>query len=249
MSTPDTGGRRTGIGGTEPAAPAEAIAALARQVDRLHAAVAVADLPGMRRDVHDLAVTVAGLTEQIADLADPGAPAGRPVSWLAPAPDPVAGGENGSASGASTVDLAGLLEGLTRWVGQVYGWFADGRLPDCWLWHPDVVEELLWLWQAWQAAYHSREASINRAADWHDRHRPGVARRIHTTTTTTTTTGGCSLHEHLLPEPPPTAPAADAVDRIAGWWATDRTQPPPTPTDTQIEAADHDRAVRNGRHR
>jgi hypothetical protein len=235
--------------GSEPAGSAEAIAAVARQVDRLQTAFAEADLPGLRRDVHQLAVTVAGLADQIAELADAGAPAGRPVSWLAPNPnpDPNPGGdgdpERKPAAGPSTSESADLLERLTGWAGQVYGWFADGRLPDCWLWHPDVVEELLWLWQAWQAAYHGRDASIGRAADWHDRHRPGVARRIHTAA------GGCSLHQHLNPSPPPAVPVADAVGPIAGWWATNRSQPPPLPTREQIDTADHTRTAAPGQYR
>ena len=60
--------------------------------------------------------------------------------------------------------------------------YPDGVavLPECWLWHPDVVEELLWLMHAWRAAYEGRGASVQLAGDWHDRQRPGVVRRVRT---------------------------------------------------------------------
>ena len=67
---------------------------------------------------------------------------------------------------------------------------ATPRLPECWLWHPDVVEELLWLSHAWLAAYQGPAASVALAADWHDRLRPGVVRRIKAQA------GSCSRERH-----------------------------------------------------
>ena len=65
----------------------------------------------------------------------------------------------------------------------VYLRYPDGadHLPECWAWHPDVVEELLWLMHAWAAAYQGPQAWVALVGDWHDRQRPGVVRRIKTT--------------------------------------------------------------------
>jgi hypothetical protein len=113
---------------------------------------------------------------------------------------------------------------------------AAQGLPDCWLWHPDVVEELLWLMHAWLAAYRDDKATVSLAGDWHDRYRPGVVRRI------TTTTGRCSLENHQPRDgqPPPGAPVvpvAGAAEQIATWWATTRTDPPPEPDEWHLATA------------
>lgn len=211
-------------GRTPPPAPPDAVAALARQVGRLQETLTAADVPALREDVQSLTGTVAGLAEQVADLAEAGAGQERPApSWLWPAEvdDP-----------ALAVAVAGqLLDGLIGWVRRVYVQFDDARLPECWLWHPGIVEELVWLWCAWRAAYRSRAATVQRAADWHDRHRPGVVRRIKETA------GSCSLREHLEPHPEPTVPTADAAPAIAGWRAVPG-EPAPVPTGEQIRAAD-----------
>jgi len=104
-------------------------------------------------------------------------------------------------------------------------------VPDCWLWHPDIVEELLWLRAAWWTAYRTESGTVSQAADWHDRHRPGVVRRIRESA------GTCSIETHLpgTGQNPPTAvPLADAVAAIAGWWTLARDQPPPAPTGDQV---------------
>lgn len=77
----------------------------------------------------------------------------------------------------------------------MYVRFPEGSLPGCWLWHPDVVEELLWLCEAWEVAYRGPEASVQRAGDWHDRLRPGVARWARRAAE------DCSLRTHLEPGP------------------------------------------------
>jgi hypothetical protein len=110
---------------------------------------------------------------------------------------------------------------------------SDARgLPECWLWHPEVIEELLWLRAAWHGAYQSAEASVRAAGDWHDRLRPGVMHRI------AGYTRACSLESHLRDRAAraPSVPITDAIDQIAAWWATRRTEPGPTPTDAQLQA-------------
>jgi hypothetical protein len=85
-----------------------------------------------------------------------------------------------------------MLGELAGWLHAVFLRYPDGVavLPECWLWHPDVVEELLWLMCAWRAAYEGRGASVQLAGDWHDRQRPGVIRRVKTAA------GSCSPERH-----------------------------------------------------
>jgi hypothetical protein len=104
------------------------------------------------------------------------------------------------------------------------------------LWHPDVIEELLCLMQAWLAAYRDDKAAVTLAGDWHDRYRPGVVRRI------TTTAGRCSLENHQPREGQslpggPVVPVAGAAEQIATWWATARTNPAPEPDKWHLATA------------
>lgn len=208
-------------------ASAASVAGLAREIDAL------------RRDLAEL-VRVPARLDELADL----------VAQLAEAT--AAGACSPSASGVvSWLDFPDeldtvqeLLAGLVDWMGRIYLCYPDAAagLPDCWAWHPDVVEELLWLWQAWLAAYHDSHIPVTAAADWHDRYRPNVVRRI------TAIAGRCSLDSHQpRPDRPPLGkprgvPLADATESIAGWWATDRTNPGPIPTPEQLaDAADRHR--------
>lgn len=121
--------------------------------------------------------------------------------------------------------------------------YPDGAevLPDCWAWHPDVIEELLWLMQAWSAAYFDQGGGVLRVADWHDRYRPGVVKRLKATA------ASCSLENHTPPQPAPTVPLAAATEPIAAWWANDRTDPAPEPTDEQFAAVRPRRGRGGGR--
>jgi hypothetical protein len=134
----------------------------------------------------------------------------------------------------STRDAENLLSKLNAWVAGIYLRYNDARsLPVCWMWHPDIVEELLWLHLAWLAA-HSPDAATSAVGDWHDRQRPGVVRRVNGYAS------ACSLGAHrpggdrhttLVPT------VVDASDAIAGWWTTNRDEPAPEPTEEQLAAA------------
>jgi hypothetical protein len=209
-------------------ATAAAVAGLAREVEALRRAV-----DGMRQVVG----RIEELASMVARLAETTAP--KPVStrtgtpsWLDLRPD---------------VDLAvSTLRELTDWMAKVYLRYGDATrtLPECWLWHPDVVEELLWLMYAWGAAYRCEDVPVSLAADWHDRLRPGVVRRI------MAAAGHCSLENHqpgrrritTLP-----APLACAAKVIADWWATARTGDPPIPTDQHAADVAAYRALRGRR--
>jgi hypothetical protein len=199
-------------------ASASAVAGLAREVEGLR--MAVEPMKSLPAQVDELARVVRRLAEQTA--AAPASGGGAP-SWLDLPAD------------LDTVRV--VLVDLTGWMRDVFLRYADGAqgLPECWMWHPDVVEELLWLMFAWVAAYRDEDATVARAGDWHDRYRPGVVKRIKTAA------GTCSLENH---QPHgsrfaggPVVPLAEAMAPIATWWATQRTETPPEPDDEQLAAA------------
>jgi hypothetical protein len=223
---PTTNGSATGSSPTGSAngsayvsADGGAVAGLAREIEALRQSID--KLRGLPSRVDELA----GLVAQLADAvnATPTA-AGGVASWLDLPPE---------------VDTTHAVLGeLLTWMQVVYLRYPDAAagLPDCWLWHPNVVEELLWLMQAWLAAYRDDKAAVSLAGDWHDRYRPGVVRRI------TTTAGRCSLENHQprdgQPLPGgPVVPVAGAAEQIATWWASARTDPPPEPDEWHLATA------------
>ncbi|MEC3974571.1 hypothetical protein [Amycolatopsis sp. H20-H5] len=195
-----------------------ALAGIAREVEGLRKTVE--SVPSLFQQVEDLARVVQDLAASVAAGSGGGDAA---MSWLVmPADLPVA---------------RAVLDELCGWLREVFLRYPDGAgaLVECWLWHPDVVEELLWLMRAWLAAYQDEDASAGRAGDWHDRYRPGVVKRIKTST------GTCSLENH---QPggshhrhAPVVPLIDAVDQVAAWWATARANAAPEPTPEQFSAA------------
>jgi hypothetical protein len=170
--------------------------------------------------VDELAATVAQALDDLSVTGRRPDPV-RPVSWIAHSKD--------------LPETTRQLYELSEWVGKVYLRYpvAARELPDCWLWHPDVVEELAWLHQAWQAAYSPEIGSIAAAGDWHDRLRPGVAARIRTAVRV------CSLEVHLKPEHGAVtpAPSVGSLPAIAFWWTCERGSRPPVPTQADLNAA------------
>ncbi|MBC3191691.1 hypothetical protein H7X46_11525 [Pseudonocardia sp. C8] len=129
--------------------------------------------------------------------------------------------------------VADCLDELGGWMRAVYLRYTDAAqsLPDCWCFHADVVEELLWLMHAWANAYQGGRASVQLVGDWHERLRPGVVRRIRTYA------GTCSSEAHLVREGwrqvatgAPTLPAECDLGAVAAWWAGDRAHSAPEPT-------------------
>ncbi|MDD7967792.1 hypothetical protein [Actinomycetospora lemnae] len=193
----------------------EALAGLAREVDGLRRGLEA--LVGTPTRVDDLARTVAQLADAVAAVPARPGPTVSP-SWLTAPTDSEA--------------VAVLLDELCRWLHAVFLRYPDGAavLPECWLWHPDVIEELLWLSHAWRAAYEGCGASVQLAGDWHDRQRPGVVRRLRTAV------GSCSRERHQTrpgwnstPLGATPVPGADAATSIAWWWAAARDDAPPEP--------------------
>ncbi|GEL23841.1 hypothetical protein PSU4_27950 [Pseudonocardia sulfidoxydans NBRC 16205] len=225
------GSRPTGPSDTAKSTPptveqawAGPVAGLARLVD------------GLRRDldpltpvpdrVEELAALLAGLAETVASIASRKHAGPAPTWLLAPTDE---------------VETAGLLDGLAGWMAVVYLRYPDAAtgLPDCWCWHPDVVEELVWLMHAWSAAYQGPAASVALAGDWHDRQRPGVVRRIRQSA------GSCSRENHQtrpgrppLPTGAPTVAAVAELSVIAGWWGVGRDQAAPEPANPDVTDGD-----------
>jgi hypothetical protein len=200
------------------------VAGLAREVEVLRR-----DLRSLGARVEQMASVLAGLAESKAPTRG-GTHAAETPSWLDAPSDPGRPAENSRAAR----DAERLLANLASWVGGIYLRYSDARgLPECWLWHPDVVEELLWLHGAWLDA-HRPDVPVNAVGDWHDRQRPGVVKRIREFA------GFCSLESHLpgreMHGRAPAASVADAVPVIAAWWAVARTDPAPVPSDEQIAA-------------
>ena len=198
-----------------------AVAGLASELELVRATVD--RLEGLSTDVRQLSRLVRELASQVDTLSRRSVPVSAP-SWM-DLPD--------------DLDAAvGILGELVDWLGNVFLRYPDAEaaLPECWLWHPGVVEELLWLMQAWRAAYAADGGTAQLAGDWHDRYRPGVIRRIKRTTDT------CSLDRHCTSgdrseRGAAAVPLSDAVEQIAGWWAARRSDAPPAPTDEQLDAA------------
>lgn len=199
-------------------ASAAAVAGLARELDGLRRKIdKLAKVPSR---VDELATMIAQLAGDVATHAGPSERLAAP-SWL---------------------DLAhverfarGELDALVGWMGQVYLRYTGAeQLPACWLWHPDVVEELLWLMYAWIAAYRDEKGTVAMAADWHDRYRPGVVRRMKDLART------CSPENHVQPRGHQyavrTPPLASAAPRIAEWWGTRRDEQPPAPTSEELDS-------------
>jgi len=214
----------------EPPDSAAALAGLAREVEALRRGLE--QLRGLSARVEEVADLVACLADVTAEQRTPQSKAGAP-SWLN-LPD-----ASHAATEADDVveDTEQLLTELVGWMGRVYLRYADAvcTLPACWLWHPDVVEELVWLRAAWRAAYTDPHAVVSQAADWHDRLRPGVVRRVKEYA------GLCSIENHQPARDGATrsasAPLGQAVGLIAAWWTTRRTDPPPAPTAPQVAEA------------
>lgn len=189
------------------------MAALARAVERQGRRVG---------DLDRLVRQLAGdLAEVAAAVLAPDADAPAAVrSWLL-ADDP----------GRAVADLAELI----GWTRRVYLRYPDAALSACWLWHPDVIEELWWLRHAHADAFHPETGSWQRVGDWHERQRPGVARRVRLAL------GTCELSLHLHgshARPALSPPLADHAETLATAWATDPITPRPQPTDTQLDQAD-----------
>ncbi len=197
------------------AASDKALAGLVREVDALRRSLD--RLRGLPDRVDELTRLTVDLSSAVAELTSRKSTTPCP-SWLMLPADP------GRA--------AQVLDDLTAWMAAVYLRYPDAAqaLPECWPWHPDVVEELLWLLHAWTAAYQGPQAAVALVGDWHDRQRPGVVRRVRQSA------GSCSFENHQIragwdrhPSAAPTVPGLEGIASIARWWGAHRDDEAPEP--------------------
>lgn len=133
-----------------------------------------------------------------------------------------------------------VLADLVEWLDRVHLRFPGAELGACWLWHPHVIEELLWLRNAHAEGYDPESGSWLRVGDWHDRQRPGVVRRVREAL------GKCDLSLHIPGRPhghaPAVAPLVAHAAQVAQQWATTSTRPAPS-VEQLGEAADYAQAL------
>jgi len=190
------------------------------------------------RDVERLARRVTDLDERQADLDGLVRRMAEDLALLLPSEEDTE--PRALPSWLATVDrerARAMLADLADWLAAVYLRYPDAALPSCWAWHPAAVEELWWLRQAHHDAFAGPRACWRDVADWHDRLRPGVVRRL------ARITNGCELALHApgARHAPavPSVPLAAAMDAVAERWATARDAP--EPTEAQLaEATRHD---------
>lgn len=218
-----------------------AVAGLARSVEAL-----TRDQAAMKQGLQQSASTtsVRRLTETVTTLGNTVASFEDLLTRLAAKP----GGNSGKDPAASEVEpvrswlrlredqaaVEAVLSELLPWMETTYLRYATAResLPPCWLWHPEIVEELLWLMDAWTAAYEGSEASNKLVGDWHDRQRPGVTRRIGEYAPS------CDVlaHRDTAGQRAVVVPLAADADPFVTWWATSRDDHGPAPSAEQIKA-------------
>ena len=180
----------------DPATLRAQVTGLKRQV----ATITASDSGG----ISALAAAVGALTDRITALEDTLSQRGDSELWDFTG---LPGSFDGQAREAA-------WEQLTGWVGDVLGGVYqltippgqarqlpgphDGyRLPPCWSRHPDLVADLAWLAQEWIRLYRTPYGTPARAGDWHDRHLPGLRRRLSHSTAAACLRGG----KHVTPDP------------------------------------------------
>jgi len=215
-------GAETEDGGTD----RKQMVAIARVLDRTGRRVIT-----LEEHVRRLSADVARIAGVLATQVSPRSPESG-----GPSPDQTAPAVSSwlLAAGADSEELPGALADLIAWLDLVYLQFPDALLSACWLWHPSVIEELWWLRCAHADAYHPQTGSWLRVGDWHDRQRPGVARRVREVL------AKCDLSLHgggrserspaALPTPAPLAVHAAA---IAAEWGRSGTRMEPTEAQLQ----------------
>ena len=156
----------------------QAISAQVHDIHRRLEEAVFADEETLRRVAGQVA---AASSDTLRDLSDEVRALGENVQTLLDASERR---RNGGPAQLSWFDVDGeqaqsLLANLNGWILGVGVHYPELRkaLYDCWIYHPAVVDDLLWLYSYWLWAYRDSDAPVTRAAEWRDRWLPGVARR------------------------------------------------------------------------
>ncbi len=209
------------------------VLAVVRVVDRTARRMTRAEqlIDDLAADVVTLASRDRGPAPGAQDRAADGMPAASPAGGSGDDPE-IRSWLLSTDPDQARADLSDLIE----WLHRVYLRYDGAGLCSCWLWHPDVIEELWWLRQAHADAYDADVGSWLRVADWHERHRPGVVKRIGAVVRR------CELSLHAagaeLDHPAAAAPLAVHTDQIATAWTTQPGRPVPLPNAVQLDEAE-----------
>jgi hypothetical protein len=134
--------------------------------------------------------------------------------------------------GEEPEELAERLTDLVGWLDAVYLRYPGTELPSCWMAHPWVVEELLWLRGYHAQAYGPQGGPVPQGM-WHDQSLPRLAERIRKEIAT------CDLAKHVpagqADKAPLAAPLAGHIQAFAEAWSS--TGLPPEPTAAQLADA------------
>lgn len=131
----------------QPDEPDPMVIALGRAVQRAQRRIETVD-----KNVIQLAADVAALRSFLT----------TPPTSHGPDDEPAAAGEAGPAAvrswllGDDAAQAVTDLANLTAWVDAVYLRYSRASLSSCWLWHPEVIEELWWLRGAHTDAFHQQ---------------------------------------------------------------------------------------------
>ena len=120
------------------------------------------------------------------------------------------------------------LEDLAGWAAAVWVQYPDGQLPECWLYHPPIIEELVAVMGAHRACFR-KGGTWSQFADWHARLRPSAAERIRRYAPSCT----LDLHqpgEQFDPAAVTSVPRLQDISQVAAQWTETGTSPYPTST-------------------
>ncbi|MFJ6419031.1 hypothetical protein [Paeniglutamicibacter sp. NPDC091659] len=86
-----------------------------------------------------------------------------------PAPQDPAPWNLGCATAAQRRHFLGQLSDWINWYNETYPGVEEHVIPPCWFHHSAVVQELVAMFVAWQAAYCGSDEPNDAPAYWHDR--------------------------------------------------------------------------------
>ncbi|MBI4936602.1 MAG: hypothetical protein HY828_22215 [Actinobacteria bacterium] len=205
--------------------------------DQTHALARLAtDVARLRREVDDLADLHTVMAAHGRALEELSAVVGRGDAGRMPVIPPArttsrgqdeADGEEPAPAWLTVVDPAAAIRWLNElavWVPQVWQPYLQTKTPACWPWHADVVAELLVVQHLWTLAA-ADGAAPDALAAWHDRWRPGAARRVERRM------AGCdrSFGRHKDDQHKENVYDVACLDEVAEWWATTRGSDPTRP--------------------
>jgi hypothetical protein len=201
----------------EPTQPLDA-QAIVRGVDRLERRVQdLADAKGWDDDLRDMWKSIRHLGDGLAALLAPSKDGSR--SWLLQV-------------GEDPEKLVERLTDLVEWLDAVYLRYPGTELSSCWMSHPWVVEELLWL-RGYHAQAYGPQGNPTAQGMWHDQSLPRLAERVRKEI------GTCDLSKHVragqADKAPLAAPLAGHIQAVAAAWSS--TGLPAEPTDEQLADA------------